>query len=201
MTGRGTRWTAEGLELADGRRIRARIPLVAAGPATAEAIYGRPGAHSGADVRAACLTVALPTDGGPRFVLGRETPIYIAVPSRTATLAPTDGAVIQAMRYLGPGESGAAQRTLLEQTLDRLYPDWRAAAHTIRWLPEMIVMHHRPTAERGGLRGRTPVEPQPGCFVAGDWVGSRGMLADAAVASAAAAAQAIDVRLTRTRAA
>ena len=57
----------------------------------------------------------------------------------------------------------------------------------------MTVAHGMPLATRGGTRGRPAVElsDRPGVFVAGDWVGPEGQLADAAVSSAAAAAAAV----------
>ena len=48
------------------------------------------------------------------------------------------------------------------------------------------------TAERGGLAGRADVTvaDRPGVFVVGDWVGRRGHLTDAVLASAEEAATA-----------
>jgi hypothetical protein len=60
-----------------------------------------------------------------------------------------------------------------------------------RYLHLMTVAHGTPQAATGGLAGRPPVSVtgRPGLFVAGDWVGPTGLLADAAVASGRAAAQ------------
>ena len=51
----------------------------------------------------------------------------------------------------------------------------------------MVVTGAIPTAANGGLAGRPGAEVPglPGAFVAGDWVGPVGMLADAALASGA----------------
>ena len=59
-----------------------------------------------------------------------------------------------------------------------------------RFLPAMTVAHALPLAEEGGLAGRPGVTRAgaAGVFLAGDWVGPRGMLADAAAASAEEAA-------------
>ncbi len=200
VQGRALRWRDGGFDLGDDRRITAQVPLVAAGPRVAEAIYGVDGL-AGEPVRAACLTVALDRDRGPRFVLGRDVPLYAAVASRTARLGPPGGAVVHLMRNLAPGERGHGHRPALEAALERMHPGWRTALHTARWMPEMTITHRRPTVASGGLGGRPPIEPRPGCFVAGDWVGSRGWLADAAVASAEAAARAIDERLAARAAA
>lgn len=198
FTGRAVRWSGGAMTLADGRAIEARLPLVAAGPRVADAIYGLTGADAldrGPTVRAACLTVALAAPVEPGFVLGRDAPLYASVFSRSARLGPAGAAVVHLMRNLAPGERGADHREALEAMLDRLRPDWRDHLHAQRWLPEMVVTHRRPDAASGGLPGRPSVEPQPGCFVAGDWVGPRGWLADAAVASAEDAARRIGERL------
>ncbi|WP_218015125.1 hypothetical protein, partial [Lactococcus garvieae] len=56
-----------------------------------------------------------------------------------------------------------------------------------------------PVATSGGLAGRPPVAvpDRPGAFVAGDWVGPEGHLADASLASAEAAARAAVAHLGR----
>jgi len=54
-----------------------------------------------------------------------------------------------------------------------------------RFLPKMTVTHALVTPA-----GRPDVEVRPGIYVAGDWVGDAGMLADAAAASAKRAASA-----------
>ena len=61
-----------------------------------------------------------------------------------------------------------------------------------RFLARMVVMGAMPRASTGGLNGRPAVTATgvPGVFMAGDWVGPDGLLADAALASGQAAAQA-----------
>ena len=66
----------------------------------------------------------------------------------------------------------------------------------------MTVTAALPVPEAGGLAGRPPVRV-PGAedvVLAGDWVGPAGLLADAAVASAAAAAAALEPCLLRAAA-
>jgi hypothetical protein len=59
-----------------------------------------------------------------------------------------------------------------------------------RFLPDLIVSHALDLAGDARLGKSTPAVPGlPSVFVAGDWVGQEGMLADAALASAEAAAQ------------
>jgi len=66
----------------------------------------------------------------------------------------------------------------------------------------MTVAHAMPRAEEGGLAGRPGVklDGRPGVFLAGDWVGARGMLADAAAASAEEAARCVQEILEHTAA-
>lgn len=61
---------------------------------------------------------------------------------------------------------------------------------TDRFLARMVVAGTLPRAATGGLRGRPSVTATglPGVFLAGDWVGAEGLLADAALASGMAAA-------------
>ncbi len=59
-----------------------------------------------------------------------------------------------------------------------------------RYLHRVVVTHGAPTALGGGLAGRPAVDAldRPGVYLAGDWVGAEGLLADAAAASGVAAA-------------
>jgi hypothetical protein len=64
-----------------------------------------------------------------------------------------------------------------------------------RYLPRMTTVTAIPTPQTGGLPGRPGVAlpGHAGAFVAGDWVGPEGLLLDAAVSSAVAAARAASV--------
>ena len=77
--------------------------------------------------------------------------------------------------------------------LDLVQPGWREAIVNSRFLPDMIVMNAVATAGLEGTKGRPSPEVHdvPGLFIAGDWVGSEGLLADASLASAKQAAQLI----------
>jgi hypothetical protein len=67
-----------------------------------------------------------------------------------------------------------------------------------RYLHAMTATHGLPLADRGGSAGRPALDATglEGVFLAGDWVGPTGLLADAAVASAEEAA---DAALAATR--
>ena len=84
----------------------------------------------------------------------------------------------------------------LEELLDRVQPGWREFTVRRRFLPELVVSHALVTAERGGFLGRPSLEvpEMPGLYLAGDWVGAEGLLADASLASARRAAQALLAR-------
>jgi phytoene dehydrogenase-like protein len=193
-----------GVSLADGAFYAAESVVIAAGPSEAcELIEGSEGtvlsewAKAAIPVRAACLNVALEYLPEPRalFALGVDRPLYFSVHSAAAKLAPENGAMIHVAKYLGAGPDGAprAVERELEETLDIMQPGWRGAVVGRRFLPAMTVSNALVTAAQGGLNGR----PRPdvpgveGLYVAGDWVGPEGMLADASMASAKLAAETI----------
>ncbi len=133
---------------------------------------------------------------------GLDQPLYLSVHSAFARLAPDGIAVIHLMKYLGTGrnaDDGHAEGEL-EAFLDGLQPSWQDRAAARRFLPAMTVAHCLPRAEEGGLAGRPGAEVVglPNLFLAGDWVGSEGMLADASAASAREAARRVlDSLMTR----
>jgi hypothetical protein len=112
--------------------------------------------------------------------------------------------MIHVLKYLAAGEGDArADQRELEGLLDLIQPGWRDAVVEHRFLPNMLVSNALPTAAAGGLRGRpdVAVPGTAGVYVAGDWVGPEGLLADASLASARRAAEAIVARPLRTMAA
>lgn len=189
------------VRLADGEAVWGRVAVLAVEPEAVRGLLDLPADGSFArwadgrrPIRAACLDLALDRLPRPRdrFALGLGRPLYYSVHSAAARLAPVGVAVVHVMRYLdgdatGPGEGVERE---LEGFLDRLQPGWREHVRQRRFLPAMTVAHALPDAEAGGLAGRPGVgaSGRPGVFLAGDWVGAEGMLADAAAASAAEAA-------------
>ncbi len=159
---------------------------------------GRFAAHA-TPVRAACLDVGLARLPRPRatFALGIDEPLYYSVHSAVARLAPDGGALIHVARYLGDDTPDPkAVETQLEGVLDRLQPGWRAVVVERRFLPHMAAASALATAATGGMAGHpgAAVAEAPGVYVAGDWVGPGGWLADASLASARAAARALLAR-------
>jgi phytoene dehydrogenase-like protein len=179
-----------------GGHLRADAVVLAVDPGIAAGLVPELAAPVEAlvPVRAACLDLALSSLPRPRvrFALGIDRPLYYSLHSAYARLAPEDGAVIHMARYLAPGErAGAEVRAELEAELDRLQPGWREHVVESRFAPALTVTHALPRAASGGLAGRPPVAAAPGLYLVGDWVGTEGMLADAALASARTAARAI----------
>ncbi|HJS08133.1 MAG TPA: hypothetical protein VJ809_10755, partial [Pirellulales bacterium] len=110
-----------------------------------------------------------------------------------AQLAPEGVAVVHVMKYLTRAEPAEHVEQELAQFVDRVQPGWSEHILRRRFLPSMLVAPDLPQASAGGLAGRPAVDAAlaeiPGVFLAGDWVGERGQLADAAAASAVEAAQ------------
>jgi len=139
-------------------------------------------------VRAACLcAVTGPLTGPATALFGVDSPYYAAVHSVTAALAPEGKHVIHLARYLGPGD--AATEGELHALLARMQPG--ITVHHARFLPRITVMHAAVPASRGGVDGRIEGSSIPNVALVGDWVGRRGMLLDAVLASAEAAAEAL----------
>jgi phytoene dehydrogenase-like protein len=183
----------------------AAVVLAAGGPADAARLLSGAEARTVATwaaravpVRMAALDVALATrPAGPSLVLGVDEPLYLSVHSDHARLAPDGGAVVQVARYLPVGgQAPEGTRDELEALLDRVLPGWRAQVVTARYLPGLVVTHDGALAEHGGRQARPgpEVPGAPGLAVAGDWVGARGTLSQASIASAAAAASAAVAR-------
>jgi phytoene dehydrogenase-like protein len=189
-----------------GEHIGADAVVLTTPPSVASALAGA-SAHALADfaraampVRAACLDLALSRLPVPaaRFALGIDAPLYFSVHSAVAKLAPARGALIHAAKYLAPDDTAeSSARAELEALVDLMQPGWRDAVVSARFLPKMTVVEAAPLAARGGLGGRPPVTVAelPGLYLAGDWVGDEGLLADASFASARKAATSCLARL------
>ena len=193
-----------GVRLADGTRHDGRAVVVAAGPCeTAALVEGSeatslaPWRDAAAPVFMASLDLGLSRLPRPRalFALGIDRPVYFSVHSATARLAPAGGALVHAAMYLGARASSRAEdvRAELEALVDLVQPGWREAVVHARFLPRLLVAHGLPSAAQGGAEGRpgAVVSDVPRLFIAGDWVGPTGLLADASLASARQAADAV----------
>lgn len=200
---RSVRTQAHGVEVAlsDGTILRSRTVVLAVPPKIACQLLALPESHSlttwterSPTLRAACLDVCLEKLLRPanRFALGLDRPVYFSVHSAAAKLAAPGVAVIHLMKYLREENKDSSEsiEKELEVVLDQLQPGWREHVIELRFLPRMTVAYHLPKADERGLAGRPAVSlsDQPGVFLTGDWVGPRGLLADASAASAEVAA-------------
>lgn len=198
---RGQSGKVIGVRLADGSRQSADAVIIAASPNEADQlIEGEPTllnewAKKAIPVKAACLDIALERLPEPQttFALGIDRPLYLSVHSAAAKLAPEGQAMIHVLMYLGseaPADAKAVEYEL-ETLLDLVLPGWRNVLIERRFMPSLTVVHALATAEQGGLAGRPgPAVPGiEGLFVAGDWVGAEGWLADASAASGKRAAE------------
>jgi phytoene dehydrogenase-like protein len=178
-------------------RIACEHAIVTLGPRSTRTLIGEAAsptlaafAERAVPVRAACLDVAL--DALPRkhptLVLGIDRPTYLSVHSNVARVAPNGGAAVHVAKYLPPGERiDSAVRAELEAELDFAQPGWREHVVTARYSPALLVMHA--LAEIGLERPTVLDSGVVGLFLAGDWVGPNGLLFDACLESAQAAAQ------------
>ncbi|HSL59623.1 MAG TPA: FAD-dependent oxidoreductase, partial [Acidimicrobiales bacterium] len=184
--------------VADGRTVTARSAIVAVGsPSAAGGLLVDP-PPAWRDLPAgpavACLDLAL--DGvpdGPPVLLGLDEPVYAIRHAPPARLAPPGGAVVHVVRYLRASDAidPRSGRAELESLARRMGIDLDRAVRS-RYLHRMAVVGTTPTPDRGGLVGRPDIahRDHPRLFVAGDWVGPTGYLADAALVSAERAGRA-----------
>ena len=191
------------VSLAGGRQLASSAVVLALSPAACCSLLPagaaprlRDFAARAVPVEAACLDLALRSlpRSSRLFALGTDRPLYFSVHSSVAHLAPAGGALVHAMKYLARSHApdGEAAREL-EALVDRMQPGWREVVVERRFLPRLTVSHALVRAEDGGLTGRPPVliADLPGVALAGDWVGHKGLLADASCASGRAAAEAL----------
>ena len=123
--------------------------------------------------------------------------------SAFAQLAPKGGALIHLAKYRKEqhatneelegsrprrGSAAVEDEQELEALLDRMQPGWREVLVHRRFLPSMTVANALVTPDSPRP---SPVTGIRGLYIAGDWVGDEGMLSDASLASARAAAKAI----------
>ncbi|HJY84070.1 MAG TPA: FAD-dependent oxidoreductase [Candidatus Binatia bacterium] len=187
--------TVRRVRLADGSTLNASAVIITGSPADAATLVSnseflRQWADTAIPVKAACLDIGLARLPRPRALVafGIDRPLYFSVHSAVAKLGPDGSAVIHAAKYLNatvPTDPKADEQEL-EGVLDVMQPGWREFVVERRFLPNMVVSHLLVTAAAGGTTGR-PGPAVPGIlnlYVAGDWVGPEGLLADASLASA-----------------
>jgi len=182
------------VETAEGTTLGAKCAVVAAGtPEAIASLLGRSPFVVGLPTEAACLDLGTSVPSQPGLLLGIDRPLYLSNHCPPARLAARGQSMVHVARYLAPGErtEPAEQKAELMDlaaraglTEDRIVEQ--------RYLHRMTVVGALATAGLGGMRCRPTCTDTglPAVFVAGDWVGPRGHLVDAALASAHDAAQA-----------
>ncbi len=169
--------------LADGEVLEARAVVVAVGgpEATRKLLPVDPGwPELGCPVTAACLDLGL-RGHRPPLVFGLDEPLYLSGHGPPGDLAPKGGAMVHVMRY-GAREADLDRADLRRYARLAGITDDRVVEE--RFLASMVVTHLLPNPAQG-LAGRpaVAVPGAEGIYVAGDWVGPSGWLADAAMAS------------------
>lgn len=191
----------------EGARIPADAVILAVDPNSAAELSGPVGTAwaTAKPVTAACLDVALRGLPAARnaYIVGIDEPLYLAAHSSFAQLTPKGGALVHGVRFqrdrrasdqvidaesMRRDPGAAADEEFLENAFDRAHPGWRDRVIHRRFLPSMTVSN---ALVKAGAARPPVVTPVRGLFLAGDWVGDEGMLADAAFASARAAARAV----------
>jgi phytoene dehydrogenase-like protein len=184
------RWAVE----LDDRTIACEQLIVAGSPTLADTLLGPllggPRFAAGTQpITAACLDLGLRGAWpGPGLIFDLDEPIYMSVHSNVADLAPAGHTLVSFAWYRRACDAptpAAELRERLERCARRWFPNYESALVVEQFLPEMVVAHDRPQPNRGSLRGRASARVDEGLFVVGDWVGDRGHLLDASLASAA----------------
>jgi phytoene dehydrogenase-like protein len=205
---------ARGVRLRDGRLLPASAVIVATTPREAAKLVdggAYPALRRAVDRlipgRVASLDVALGRLPSPQqpVVQDLEGSRFMTVQSVYARVAPEEGAMISAFKQLDPRcpTDPREDERELEDLLDAAQPGWRSEVLRRQYLPRIEAVSALPTAAEGSFAGRpgTRVPGISNLYLAGDWVGPEGFLADASTASAREAARLVleDGSLSRQR--
>lgn len=172
------------VRLGDGTVLAApSVVLALGGPAATASVLREPPQWGlvGPPSTAACLDLGLRRAPEKTTLFGVGEPLYLSTHTGAADLAPEGHALVHLMRY------GARDA---ETDRAELWAHARTAGITDddvveqRFLAAMVTNHGVPVPG-SGLVGRPSIEAAgiPGVFLAGDWVGPEGLLADCALAS------------------
>lgn len=193
----GDRYEVGAVILAMGLREAAKLAP------DASALHGWAG--DATPVHAACLDVALRRlpNNENRVVVNMDRPLFLTVQSEYSKVAPDGQTLLYALKHLDPSipHDPSADRAELESWLDATQPGWRDEIVEQRFLPDLLVSNYLVTARAGGKAGR-PGPEVPGVrnlYVAGDWVGPRGILSSAGLWSAKLAARKVTESATPAR--
>lgn len=187
-----------GVRIEAGEPVRelpdaAAVIVAAGGPVNTAVLAGVDAASLvfGPAAEVSCLDMGVYGEPPQSIALGMDVPLYASLHSAPGDRAPDGCSTIALAEYLGPGVDPSRERLqafadTVGITSDRIV--------TQRYLHRMVACSAIPLASQGGLAGRPGIDAlaraadRSGTFVAGDWVGPEGHLADAVLASARAAA-------------
>lgn len=182
-----------GVQLVTGEDVAAlpdvpAVIIAAGGPALAERLLNR-SFDVGPRAMAGCLDLGLVRRPDEDLVIGGDEPFYFSNHSAVAKLAPAGKYHASVVQYLGATDQPDAEATRSFASYAGVRDDDVIVS---RRLHKMTTVSALAVASRGGLRGRPAVTDtgHSNVFLAGDWVGPTGHLADAVLASAEAAAAA-----------
>lgn len=143
-------------------------------------------------VKGSTLDVALTNLPFPKrlLALGIDNPIYYSVHSKFATLSnDTNTVILHLFKYHQPNEHIDPQtiNAELTNTLSKLQPGWKNALIAKRFIPNLVVNQRLPQVgdEKVIRELRNPMHH---FYLAGDWLSTSYMLAEAAVESGKKAA-------------
>jgi phytoene dehydrogenase-like protein len=177
-----------------GSFTAAAVVLATGGPAATASLLREPPRWGlvGPPSTAACLDLGLRADPDKRVLFGVGRPLYLSTHTGAADLAPAGRSVVHVMRY-GARDAETDRAELWEHAHVAGIADEDVVEQ--RFLARMVTNHAVPVPG-SGLAGRPSIHGAgvPGIFVAGDWVGPEGLLADAALASGQAAGVAAAAR-------
>lgn len=177
----------------DGPAVVARTAVLAAGgPEVAARLTGRPAFEVGPPALARCLDLATSSPARPGLLFGLDAPLYLSNHCPPARLAPEGVSVVHVARYLSAADDDTSPHDARAELMAHAERAGIAAEHVrdVRYLHRMTAVEAIAAAAHGGLPGRPGVADSgvTGVFLAGDWVGPRGHLLDAVMASAEEAA-------------
>lgn len=167
------------------------VAIAAGNPSVTASVLGVQPFPVDAPMEVASLDLGLMAPTVHPLLLSLDEPLYFSMHSPAAALAPPGSFVAHAATYITPASAKGptAQRAQLEAHARQAGVRPGSTA-TSRYLHRMTVVSALPSAANGGLAGRPSIHA-PGfsdVFIAGDWVGPEGQLADASFASAEAVA-------------
>lgn len=177
--------------------VNADYVIVAASPQIASSLIDNKAlkkyAEQAKPARAACLDLALKKLPNPdvTFIVGVDQNLYYSVHSNYANLTTDkEGVVLHVAKYLSENEDGHNAEKELEHLMDIAQPNWKNEILEKRFLPNMIVSNNIYPVNSTD-RAKVEIPDLKNVYFCGDWVGNKGLLADASFSSAKEAAKLI----------